>query len=157
MRGNLLTAVMQAELEKMLAEGFSKSPITASTLHARLTKKGLIKGSLSTFSTTQRKLLIEEYRKKQISQADLDEEKRKDLLSHKRRVAIKDPAKSSQSCISCEESRRQLAINAIKVVRIIERAEAKGIDTDKLFADLVIKQESSDADACDANDVNKDQ
>lgn len=146
MRGNLLTAVMQAELENMLAEGFSKSPITATTLHARLTKKGLVKGSLSTFSTTQRKLLIEEYRKKQISQSDLDEDKRKKLLNHKRRVAIKDPANSSQSCVSCEESRRQLATNAIKVVRIIERAEAKGMDTDKLFSDLVIKQDSPDAD-----------
>lgn len=51
MRGRVLTAIMQAELDDMLSGGFDKSPITAAALHARLKKKGFIKGGLSTFST----------------------------------------------------------------------------------------------------------
>lgn len=141
MRGNVLTAIMQAELEAMLSEGFEKSPITAATLHARLKNKGFVKGGLSTLSTTQRKLLIEEYRDKQISQSDLSQEERKTLRSHKRQSVAHDKVKVGKvECETCAETKRQLTINAIKVTRIIEQAEKVGIDTDKLFADLIVKE-----------------
>lgn len=137
MRGRVLTAIMQTELDDMLSEGFDKSPITAAALHARLKKKGFIKGGLSTFSTTERKLLIEEYRNKQIAQSDLSKEEKKVLQEHKRQTNVQEKTPSSATCEACSENQRKLNINTVKVVRVIEQAEKQGMDTDLLFADLV--------------------
>ncbi len=66
MRGKAFDIEIEKELQLMLMEGIEKSPISASSLYARLKMKGLIKSSgLSILSTHRRKELIERYKYKQ--------------------------------------------------------------------------------------------
>ncbi|ELP5903124.1 hypothetical protein QTV49_005182 [Vibrio vulnificus] len=62
-QGKELDAYIKAELQAMVREGLEKSPIQASTLHARLKAKGIIKGGISTLST--RRDIINEYKLRQ--------------------------------------------------------------------------------------------
>ncbi|WP_305461998.1 hypothetical protein [Photobacterium leiognathi] len=62
-QGKELDSYIKAELQAMICEGLEKSPIQASTLHARLKAKGIIKGGLSTLST--RRGIINEYKLRQ--------------------------------------------------------------------------------------------
>ncbi|MCG9542304.1 hypothetical protein L1D37_00770 [Vibrio sp. Isolate33] len=62
-QGAELSAYIKAELQAMVLEGLDKSPIQASTLHARLKAKGIIKGGISTLSS--RRELVEEYKLRQ--------------------------------------------------------------------------------------------
>lgn len=66
MRGKAFDIEIEKELQLMLMEGIEQSPISASSLYARLKMKGLIKSSgLSILSTHRRKELIERYKYKQ--------------------------------------------------------------------------------------------
>ncbi|WP_318510369.1 hypothetical protein [Photobacterium leiognathi] len=62
-QGKELDAYIKAELQAMVREGLEKSPIQASTLHARLKAKGIIKGGISTLSS--RRDIITEYKLRQ--------------------------------------------------------------------------------------------
>ncbi|ELB7642947.1 hypothetical protein RH728_001055 [Vibrio vulnificus] len=62
-QGKELDAYIKAELQAMVREGLEKSPIQASTLHARLKAKGIIKGGISTLSS--RRDIINEYKLRQ--------------------------------------------------------------------------------------------
>ncbi|MCG9602232.1 hypothetical protein L1D16_15570 [Vibrio sp. Isolate31] len=62
-QGKELDAYIKAELQAMVREGLEKSPIQASTLHARLKTKGIIKGGISTLSS--RRDIINEYKLRQ--------------------------------------------------------------------------------------------
>lgn len=67
MRGKALDLEMEKELQIMLLEGSKQSPISSSTLHARLKAKGLVNSGLNLFSKPHRKDLINRYRLKQSS------------------------------------------------------------------------------------------
>lgn len=62
-QGKELDAYIKAELQAMVREGLEQSPIQASTLHARLKTKGIIKGGVSTLSS--RRDIINEYKLRQ--------------------------------------------------------------------------------------------
>ncbi|HBC3826896.1 TPA: hypothetical protein KD864_000125 [Vibrio parahaemolyticus] len=62
-QGKELDEYIKAELQAMVREGLEQSPIQASTLHARLKKKGILKGQVSTLSS--RKGIINEYKLRQ--------------------------------------------------------------------------------------------
>ncbi|BAX55322.1 hypothetical protein PDPUS_2_00736 [Photobacterium damselae subsp. piscicida] len=67
-QGKELDAYIEAELQAMVREGLEKSPIQASTLHARLKAKGIIKGGLSTLSS--RRDIINKYKLRQHNNHD---------------------------------------------------------------------------------------
>lgn len=73
-QGKELDNYVKSELLAMEHEGLEKSPIQASTLHARLKAKGIINGKLSTLSTPVRKKMIEDAKQRQHSSNELSDD-----------------------------------------------------------------------------------
>ncbi|GAA0342943.1 hypothetical protein GCM10009131_22840 [Morganella psychrotolerans] len=61
MRGRYLDKFIEYKLQLMLVERFDKSPISSKVLHFRLKEKGIVKGGLSTLSTSSCRSLIFAY------------------------------------------------------------------------------------------------
>lgn len=81
--GKDLDILVEKELQEMLQEGYDLSPISAKVVHLRLLEKQIINGGLSTLSTPYRKNLIAEYKDKQLDEANLTEEAKRQLSSNR--------------------------------------------------------------------------
>lgn len=81
--GKDLDILVEKELQEMLQEGYDLSPISAKVVHLRLLEKQIINGGLSTLSTAYRKKLIAEYKDKQLDDANLTEEAKRQLSSNR--------------------------------------------------------------------------
>ena len=69
--GKELDNFIESELLAMVREGLESSPIKPATLHKRLITKGYVSGGLSTLSTPTRKVLIQQYQRRQLNQMNL--------------------------------------------------------------------------------------
>lgn len=81
--GKDLDLLVEKELQEMLQEGYDLSPISAKVVHLRLLEKQIINGGRSTLSTPYRKKLITEYKDKQLDDANLTEEAKRQLSSNR--------------------------------------------------------------------------
>ena len=81
--GKDLDLLVEKELQEMLQEGYDLSPISAKVVHLRLLEKQIINGGRSTLSTPYRKKLIAEYKDKQLDDANLTEEAKRQLSSNR--------------------------------------------------------------------------
>lgn len=112
-----LDRAIEEELKIMLALGIEKAPISASTLHDRLLKKGVIKGKLSTL--TSRKDMIEEYRYQQMSVSNVEDDEVK-------YGTVKYYKTRNQKLIArVSELNTQLSENTTALAEIIKRVESQ--------------------------------
>lgn len=122
LRGCELDTRIEQELQLMLAEGFDKSPISNKLLHARLSSKNIVSGSLSTLSSIGRKKLISEYKDLQLERAEIPTQARQNILNKRTREAFKDQLINKKDEIKLLQA--QLDKNTSVLIDII-----KAVDT----------------------------
>ncbi|CAH6852632.1 conserved hypothetical protein [Vibrio chagasii] len=141
-QGAELTAYIKAELQAMVYEGHVKSPIQASTLHARLKAKGIIKGGISTLSS--RRELIEEYKLRQHNNHEDGKRvltaEEKDMLA-KGRTGAAYISKANRLEEELKDYKERYERNIISVIDIIQYVDnATAIKVEDMLADELIRE-----------------
>lgn len=137
LRGQELNEAIENELKSMVEEGIEQSPISHSSLHARLSAKGFIKGGLSTLSTAERKKLIQKYTTEQLLPLNLKEKEQQLYVNKKTRQALLDTNQGLKDKIKKLE--HQLNQNSIALLEIINHVQLKtNLDLDELLAPYLI-------------------
>ncbi|KFI11367.1 hypothetical protein IX95_14925 [Vibrio sp. B183] len=126
LKGKDLDKAIEAELKKMIEEGFEQSPISNKYLYDRLINKKIITGAISTL--TNRKQLIEEY--KTIQQANVGGVFGESLRSgstKSRNELIKTNAKLREDIKKAE---KQLADNTKSLIAMAKHIKFNGFAKD---------------------------
>lgn len=121
-----LNKAMKEELQIMVDLGLESAPISAASLHARMKTKGIVKGQQSVFSTPERKQIIEEYFKQQITNAEGSESEEIIESDSKSKYGSNAYLKERNQRLTAELDRKraQLSRNTTMLVSIINRVEA---------------------------------
>ncbi|MBG3078777.1 hypothetical protein I4632_00810 [Proteus mirabilis] len=139
MRGKNLDQFIEHELQLMLIEGFDKSPISSKALHFRLKEKGIVKGGLSTLSTSNRRSLISAYIDQQLFPLNLNDKEKQQFVNRKTRQALL--SRNKQLQLENEELRRQLAENTISLIEIVKTVKINTvISVERLLAPYLIRE-----------------
>ncbi|WP_318486777.1 hypothetical protein [Photobacterium leiognathi] len=141
-QGKELDAYIEAELQAMVREGLEKSPIQASTLHARLKAKGIIKGGLSTL--TSRRDIINNYK---LRQHNNYEDGKRDLTTEEKAMLAKGRtgaayiSKADRLERELKDFKTRYERNIIAVVDMIEYVDnATPIKVEDMFASDLIRE-----------------
>jgi len=136
---NKLDALVEDELLLMLAEGYEHAPISATTLHKRLINKGIVKGSLSTLSTLNRKHLIAIYREQQLERSDSSPEFKSFAQKGRTNAALNSRIQDLKHQKSILE--QQLAEHTEVLLKIVNEVKNKTpVRVDHLLAPYLIRE-----------------
>jgi hypothetical protein len=136
---NKLDIQVEDELLLMLAEGYDKAPISASTVHKRLLAKGVVNGAISTLSTPTRKHLISIYREQQLEQADKSDVFKGFTIKGKTNEALRSRIKELKA--QKELAEKQLNTNTEVLLKIVREVKNKTpIRIDHLLAPHLIRE-----------------
>ena len=144
--GKDLDILVEKELQEMLQEGYDLSPISAKIVHLRLLEKQIINGGLSTLSTPYRKNLIAEYKDKQLDEANLTEEAKRQLSSNRSLEGYK--RRYQEKCDEVTALEAIIQNNIAALVEIVIAVESRtplkieNILAPTLLTDLDIKTET---------------
>lgn len=139
LRGKQLDQVIENELQRMLVEGYDKSPISNKAVYDRLVAKKHISGSLSTLSNLKRKSLISRYIAEQISPLNLKTKDQQLFVNRKTRQALSNSNKDLQYQVETLE--KQLHKNTELLIRIIEEVKVKSnVEIEHILARYLFKR-----------------
>lgn len=139
MMTNKLDLLVEDELLLMLAEGYEHSPISASSLHKRLIKKGIVKGSLSTLSTPNRKHLISIYKEQQLERSESSPEFQSLAQKGRTNAALNSRIKDLK--LQKSKLEEQLVENTEVLLKIVNEVRNKTpIRVDHLLAPFLIRE-----------------
>ncbi|MFS1998817.1 hypothetical protein [Vibrio breoganii] len=137
--GKELDQYIQNELLMMVREGLEKSPITASTVHARLVTRGLIKGGLSTLSTAPRKKMIEDARQRQHNTSEFTDEEHENFA--KGRVSKAYVQKADRYKEELNEFKKKYERNVLAVADIVHYVDTvTPLKVEQLLAEDLIRE-----------------
>ncbi|HIF9530853.1 hypothetical protein [Photobacterium damselae] len=141
-QGKELDAYIEAELQAMVREGLEKSPIQASTLHARLKAKGIIKGGLSTLSS--RRDIINKYKLRQHNNHD---DGKRELTADEKamlaqgRTGAAYISKADRLDNELQDYKERYERNILAVTDIIEYVDSQtAIRVEDMLADHLIRE-----------------
>ncbi|HIF9221913.1 TPA: hypothetical protein ACX6QD_003432 [Photobacterium damselae] len=141
-QGKELDAYIEAELQAMVREGLEKSPIQASTLHARLKAKGIIKGGLSTLSS--RRDIINKYK---LRQHNNHEDGKRELTADEKamlaqgRTGAAYISKADRLDNELQDYKARYERNILAVTDIIEYVDSQtAIRVEDMLADHLIRE-----------------
>lgn len=141
-QGKELDAYIKAELQAMVREGLEKSPIQASTLHARLKAKGIIKGGISTLSS--RRDIINEYK---LHQHNNHEDGKREFTTEEKAMLVKGRtgaayiSKADRLDRELKDFKTRYERNIIAVADMIEYVDnATPIKVEDIFANDLIRE-----------------
>ncbi|MDH5923674.1 hypothetical protein L8R85_21835 [Vibrio splendidus] len=141
-QGKELDSYIKAELQAMLREGLDKSPIQASTLHARLKMKGIIKGGISTLSS--RRELVEEYK---LRQHNNHEDGKRELTSEEKNMLAKGRtgaayiSKANRIEDELKDYKARYERNILAVIDIIQYIDnSTAIKVEDILSDELIRE-----------------
>ncbi|WP_210455659.1 hypothetical protein [Vibrio crassostreae] len=141
-QGKELDSYIKSELQAMVREGLDNSPIQASTLHARLKAKGIVKGGISTLSS--RRKLVEEYKLRQHRNHDdgkrelTDEEK---VMLAKGRTGAAYISKANRLDDELKDYKARYERNILAVIDIIQYVDnSTAIKVEDMLAGELIRE-----------------
>lgn len=141
-QGKELDYYVKSELQAMVSEGLDNSPIQASTLHARLKAKGIIKGGISTLSS--RRELVEEYKLRQHNnhedgKRELTTEEKNMLAKGRTGAAYISKANRLDDELTAYKARYERNILAvIDIIQYVDNSTA--IKVEEMLADELIRE-----------------
>ena len=139
LRGKELDEAIENELRLMVAEGIEQSPISNTALHKRLFAKGFVKGGLSTFSTQERKALIQKYTTEQLLPLNLKEKEQQLYVNKKTREALLQTNQALKNKVNKLES--ELNQNTATLLEIANQVKLRtDIELDDLLAHYLIPE-----------------
>lgn len=137
LRGKELDEAIENELKLMLEEGIEQSPITNTALHQRLLAKGLIRGKLSTLSSSDRKILIQKYIREQLLPLDLNTKEQQQYVNNRTREALIQKNLDQKNEIA--ELKSDLNKNSAALIEMINIVKLKtNVPVDELLATFLI-------------------
>ncbi|MCD9474229.1 hypothetical protein [Photobacterium phosphoreum] len=141
-QGKELDAYIKAELQAMVHEGLEKSPIQASTLHARLKAKGIVKGGISTL--TSRRDIINDYK---LRQHNNHEDEKRELTAEERdmlaqgRTGAAYISKADRLDSELKDYKARYERNILAVADIIEYVDSNlPVNVETLLAEDLIRE-----------------
>ncbi|MGR6861507.1 hypothetical protein ACU5EH_15030 [Aliivibrio salmonicida] len=138
-QGKLLDNYIYSELLAMEREGLDKSPIQASTLHARLKAKDIIKGKLSTLSTPIRKKMIKDAQQRQHNNNELSNDEL--MLLAKGRTGAAYIKKAERLESEKNKYKEKYELNILAVMDIIASVDAVSpFNVEDLLAEHLIRE-----------------